>query len=56
MKYTVEKGSGVMIYIPSFIKIDSAFQKLIWWGYADKQTTWRSHKPAIIFFLKKKGK
>jgi hypothetical protein len=27
MKYTVEMGSGAMIYIPSFIKIGSAIQK-----------------------------
>jgi hypothetical protein len=29
MKYVVQMGSGVMIYIPSFIKIGSAIQKLI---------------------------
>jgi hypothetical protein len=29
MKYAVEGGSGVTIYIPSFIKIVSAIQKLI---------------------------
>jgi hypothetical protein len=29
MEYAVEMGSGVMIYIPSFIKIDSGIQKLI---------------------------
>jgi hypothetical protein len=27
MKYFVEMGSGAMIYIPSFIKIGSGFQK-----------------------------
>jgi hypothetical protein len=27
--YAVEMGLGVMIYIPSFIKIGSAIQKLI---------------------------
>jgi hypothetical protein len=27
MKYTVEMGSGVMLYIPSFIKIGSFIQK-----------------------------
>jgi hypothetical protein len=37
MKYAVEMSSGVMIYIPSFIKIGSAFQKLIG-GYTDTQT------------------
>jgi hypothetical protein len=29
MKYTVEMGSGAMIYIPSFIKIGSGIEKLI---------------------------
>jgi hypothetical protein len=29
MKYAVEIRSGVMIYIPSFIKIGSGIQKLI---------------------------
>jgi hypothetical protein len=39
MKYAVEVGSGVMIYIPSFIKITSAIQKLMG-GYTDTQTAW----------------
>jgi hypothetical protein len=29
MKYVVEMGSVAMIYIPSFIKIGSAIQKMI---------------------------
>jgi hypothetical protein len=29
MNYAIEMGSGAMIYIPSFIKIGSAIQKLI---------------------------
>jgi hypothetical protein len=29
MKYAVEMGSGVMIYIPSFINIGSSNEKLI---------------------------
>jgi hypothetical protein len=29
MKYADEKGPDAMIYIPSFIKIDSGIQKLI---------------------------
>jgi hypothetical protein len=28
MKYDIEMGSGVMIYVPSFIKIGSGIQKL----------------------------
>jgi hypothetical protein len=30
MKYAVEMGSGAIIYVPSFIKIGSGIQKLIW--------------------------
>jgi hypothetical protein len=33
MKYTIEMGSGVMINIPSFIKIGSGIQKFIWWTH-----------------------
>jgi hypothetical protein len=29
MKYAVEMDVGTMIYIPSFIKIDSGIQKLL---------------------------
>jgi hypothetical protein len=29
MKYAVEVGSGAMIYIPSFIKIGTAIQRLV---------------------------
>jgi hypothetical protein len=29
MKYAVEKGSGAMIYIPSFMKIGLVVQKMI---------------------------
>jgi hypothetical protein len=29
MKYTVEMGSGAMMYIPDFIKTDPAIQTLI---------------------------
>jgi hypothetical protein len=29
MKYAVEMGSGVIIYMPSFIKIGSGIDKLI---------------------------
>jgi hypothetical protein len=32
IKYTVEVGSGAMIYLPSFIKIDSDIQKLMGGG------------------------
>jgi hypothetical protein len=38
MKYTVEMGSGAVIYIQSFIKIDSGIQKLL--EGIHTQTTW----------------
>jgi hypothetical protein len=38
MKYAVEIGSGAMIYIPNFIKIDSGIRKLI--GGGDTQIAW----------------
>jgi hypothetical protein len=38
MKYSVEMGSGNMIYIPSFIKICSGIPKFIGEGYRDTQT------------------
>jgi hypothetical protein len=38
MKYAAEMGSGAMVYMPSFIMIDSAIQKLIGGGgYTDSQ-------------------
>jgi hypothetical protein len=39
MKHAVEMSSGVMIYIPSFIKIGSGIQKLI--GGIPRQIAWR---------------
>jgi hypothetical protein len=47
MKYAVEMGSDVMIYIPSFINIRSGIQKLM--GDTHTQTGWRSHMPTFIF-------
>jgi hypothetical protein len=35
MKYTVEMGSGAMIFIPNFIKIGSGIQKLMWGWFTD---------------------
>jgi hypothetical protein len=45
MKYATEMGSGAMIYIPNFIKIGLAIQKLI---EGDTQTAWRLHNPTFI--------
>jgi hypothetical protein len=44
-KYAVQMGSGVVIYVPSFIKIGSAIQKLMG---GDK------HKLSFIFFFQNK--
>jgi hypothetical protein len=38
MKYTVEMGSGAMIYIANFIKIDSGIPKLMRGGDTDTPT------------------
>jgi hypothetical protein len=44
MKYSVEMGSGAMIYKPSFIKICSGIQKLIGGGrYTDKKYIAKSY-------------
>jgi hypothetical protein len=52
MKYAIEMSSGAMIYIPSFIKIDSSIQKLMGW---DLQTR-RQHDDLIGIFLFFKNK
>jgi hypothetical protein len=50
MKYAVEIGSGAIICVPSFIKIDSAIRQLIG---GDTQTC-RQHgeRISLFFFLK----
>jgi hypothetical protein len=45
---------NIHTYIPCFIQISSAIQKLIGRGGTDTQTAWRSHKPTFIF--SKEGK
>jgi hypothetical protein len=49
MKCAVQMGSGVMIYIPSFIKMGSDLQKLMEWD-TNSQTASRLHKPTFTFF------
>lgn len=39
MKYTVEVGIGALMYVPSFLEISSAIQKLICRIHIDTQTT-----------------
>jgi hypothetical protein len=46
MKYAIEMDSGVLIYIPNFIKTDSDIQKLVW---GDSQTR-TQHSDLISFF------
>jgi hypothetical protein len=36
MKYAVEKGSGAMTYVPSFIEIVSCIQRLMVGGYINR--------------------
>jgi hypothetical protein len=48
MKYVVEMGSGAMIYIPCFIKIDLGIQTLIGRD-THTQRARLSHKPIFMF-------
>lgn len=43
MKYAIEIDSGVMIYVPVFIEISSAFQNLIRWD----SKTYRQNRDCI---------
>jgi hypothetical protein len=43
MKYAVEMGSGVMIYIPVFIKTGSSIQKVTG-GFTDTRTALRKQE------------
>jgi hypothetical protein len=45
MKYAFGMDSGVITYMPSFIKSGSGVQHLI--GGNHTQTEWRSRKPAL---------
>jgi hypothetical protein len=48
MKYALEMGSSVMMYIPSVIKIASGIQKFKGGrGHTDTQTGWKSCKPTL---------
>jgi hypothetical protein len=47
VKYAAEMGSGAMIYIPSFVKIDSGIQKLMWGG-GDTQTHTQKNKKSRL--------
>jgi hypothetical protein len=45
MKDAVGMGPTAMIYVPSFIQIDSGIQELI--GVSHRRTGWRSHEPTL---------
>jgi hypothetical protein len=52
MKYAIEMGSGTMICIPSFIKIDSAIQRLI--GRDTQAHRQRSGSKSLFLFFQNK--
>jgi hypothetical protein len=48
MKYTIEMSSDAMVYIPSFVKIDSGIQELMGGGgNTGTQTARKSRKSNI---------
>jgi hypothetical protein len=51
MKDAVDMGSGVMLYIPSFVNIGSGIQKLLGVIHRHTQKALRCHKPTFIFLL-----
>jgi hypothetical protein len=53
MKYAVEMGSGAMIFIPSFIKIGSAIEKLTG---ENTDTQYGDCMSLLLFYKKKKGR
>jgi hypothetical protein len=54
IKYTVERGSGAMIYIPSFIKTSSGIPNLMGGGGIDRQ---RGDRISLLsFFLNEESK
>jgi hypothetical protein len=55
MKCAVELGSGVMIYILSFIKIGSGIQKLLRWD-TQKHRQHGDSISLILFFQNKKSR
>jgi hypothetical protein len=50
MKYAVEMGFGAMVYVPSFIKIESGIQMLIGGTHRHTDTNFQS------FEIRKVGK
>jgi hypothetical protein len=50
MKHAVEIGSSAMIYIPSFIKIDSGIRKLTWWDSQTHRQHGESTSLSLFFF------
>jgi hypothetical protein len=60
MNYVDEMGLGAMIYIPSFVKIDSGIQKLMGRDFTDTHTRTHTHahtqegRLVSLIFLRKK--
>jgi hypothetical protein len=50
--YAVEMGSGVMIYIPTFIKIGSGIQKLVEGTYTQTHRYIGDLLSLLLFFAK----
>jgi hypothetical protein len=53
MKYAVEMGSGVMIYIPSFIQIGSGIHKFVK-GYTQTHRQNSDLVSLLLFFFRNK--
>jgi hypothetical protein len=53
MKYALEMGSGSMIYIPSFIKIYTSVQKLLWGIHIQAHRQQSDLISPFLFFLNK---
>jgi hypothetical protein len=51
MKHAFDMGSGVMIYIPSFMKIGSAIQML---GEGGCTETWRGDHLSLLSYFQNK--
>jgi hypothetical protein len=54
MIYAIKMGSNSMIYIPSFIKIDSGIQKLIRDLQTHRETAWSYVICLLLFFFQNK--
>jgi hypothetical protein len=56
MKYSIQMGPGAMIYISSFINIDSGIQKLIRGGGIHRHKQYGNCINLLLFFLNKESR